>query len=276
MFNSGIFSPPGVNSGSYIQGSGTLNYIAKWTPDGSTLGDSQIFDNGTNITIDQPGLFSHQVGTIYSLSVTGNATFSYDGNYSQTIAGTFTSIISADATLSYEGNFLQGIDGTCNISIGSTYTYSVDGSASLTFGDDVAYLITGDFSVAVDQIIDFSATSTLTIKSVAGRIINGTFAASTSGAVSVDTDIAVPTYLGANVLISVSAKNTGATKAFSKVNLFLKADGSTSVNDLGTVSTFATSTATVTYPNTSTIRITVTGEAAENIDWVVDYKIVVR
>ena len=32
-------------------GSGTLNYVPKWTPDGATLGNSQIFDNGTNVGI---------------------------------------------------------------------------------------------------------------------------------------------------------------------------------------------------------------------------------
>lgn len=32
-------------------GSGTLNYVAKWTPSGSKLGNSQIFDNGTNIGV---------------------------------------------------------------------------------------------------------------------------------------------------------------------------------------------------------------------------------
>ena len=32
-------------------GSGTLNYIPKWTPNGSTLGLSQLYDNGTNVGI---------------------------------------------------------------------------------------------------------------------------------------------------------------------------------------------------------------------------------
>jgi hypothetical protein len=32
-------------------GSGTLNYIPKWTPNGTTLGNSLIFDNGTNVGI---------------------------------------------------------------------------------------------------------------------------------------------------------------------------------------------------------------------------------
>ena len=34
-----------------VDGSGTLNTIAKWTPDGNTLGDSHITDNGSTINI---------------------------------------------------------------------------------------------------------------------------------------------------------------------------------------------------------------------------------
>jgi hypothetical protein len=35
----------------FLTGSGTTNYVAKWTPSGSALGNSQIFDNGTNVGI---------------------------------------------------------------------------------------------------------------------------------------------------------------------------------------------------------------------------------
>jgi hypothetical protein len=34
-----------------VGGSGTTNYVAKWTPSGTVLGNSQIYDNGTNIGI---------------------------------------------------------------------------------------------------------------------------------------------------------------------------------------------------------------------------------
>lgn len=52
-----IFGGDGIYGGtrsagsSGPSGSGTLNYIAKWTPDGTTLGNSQIFDDGTNVGI---------------------------------------------------------------------------------------------------------------------------------------------------------------------------------------------------------------------------------
>jgi hypothetical protein len=35
----------------FLTGSGTTNYIAKWTPSGTVLGDSQIYDNGSNVGI---------------------------------------------------------------------------------------------------------------------------------------------------------------------------------------------------------------------------------
>ena len=41
-------------SGDIIDGSGTLNYLSKWTPDGNTLGNSTIYDNGTNVAIGTP------------------------------------------------------------------------------------------------------------------------------------------------------------------------------------------------------------------------------
>ena len=34
-----------------VDGSGTLNYVTKWTPDGNSLGNSTIFDNGSQVGI---------------------------------------------------------------------------------------------------------------------------------------------------------------------------------------------------------------------------------
>lgn len=48
-----------------IDGSGTLNYVTKWTPDGNTLGDSIIFDNGTQV-----GIGTESVST-FTLTVGG-------------------------------------------------------------------------------------------------------------------------------------------------------------------------------------------------------------
>jgi hypothetical protein len=45
-----VYNPPGGSAGAVI-GSGTLNYYAKWTPDGTTLGIGQTYDNGTNVAV---------------------------------------------------------------------------------------------------------------------------------------------------------------------------------------------------------------------------------
>jgi hypothetical protein len=47
----GVLSTSTAAIGSYLTGSGTTNYVPKWTPNGTTLGDSQIFDNGTRVGI---------------------------------------------------------------------------------------------------------------------------------------------------------------------------------------------------------------------------------
>lgn len=44
-------SPLSVIAGG-VDGSGTLNYVAKWTPDGNTLGNSLIQDNGSTTSIN--------------------------------------------------------------------------------------------------------------------------------------------------------------------------------------------------------------------------------
>lgn len=48
-----------------IKGGGTLNFIPKFTPDGVTLGDSLIFDNGTNVGVREisPSATLHVKGT---------------------------------------------------------------------------------------------------------------------------------------------------------------------------------------------------------------------
>lgn len=48
-----VFAQNGGSGGGGIVGSGTTNYIPKWTPDGFTLGNSQIFDNGTNVGVNE-------------------------------------------------------------------------------------------------------------------------------------------------------------------------------------------------------------------------------
>lgn len=52
MFNQGIYHQSTQMTGGFVGGSGTLNFVSKWTPNGVTIGNSQIFDNGTNVGIN--------------------------------------------------------------------------------------------------------------------------------------------------------------------------------------------------------------------------------
>ncbi|MGB0369498.1 MAG: hypothetical protein ACPGD8_08835, partial [Flavobacteriales bacterium] len=49
--NDGDLILTGIDPNSFLDGGGTLNHLAKWTPDGNSLGDSQVFDDGTNVGI---------------------------------------------------------------------------------------------------------------------------------------------------------------------------------------------------------------------------------
>lgn len=49
-----------------IHGSGTLNYLTKWTPNGTNVGNSVLYDNGTNVGLgtNNPQAQLHTTGTV--------------------------------------------------------------------------------------------------------------------------------------------------------------------------------------------------------------------
>jgi len=48
---SGNLTATNATTAGVVTGSGTLDYLSKWTPNGATLGNSQVYDNGTNVGI---------------------------------------------------------------------------------------------------------------------------------------------------------------------------------------------------------------------------------
>jgi hypothetical protein len=48
-----------------VSGSGTLNYLSKWSPNGTAVGNSQIFDDGTNMSI------AGAINPVYKLNMSG-------------------------------------------------------------------------------------------------------------------------------------------------------------------------------------------------------------
>ena len=91
-YNLGVDASGNVIETSLIEGSGTTNYVVKWTPDGSTLGNSQIFDNGTNVGVgtNQPDYKLDVDGQIRSTSSSFPVYF-LQRETSLTGDGTFTS-----------------------------------------------------------------------------------------------------------------------------------------------------------------------------------------
>ena len=54
-----------------VTGSGTLNYVPKWTPNGTNLGNSQIRDDGTRVSVGNPAFNDPNSMNIFSTSATG-------------------------------------------------------------------------------------------------------------------------------------------------------------------------------------------------------------
>lgn len=98
-YNLGVDASGNVIQTSLIEGSGTTNYVIKWTPDGNTLGNSQIFDNGTNVGVgtNQPDYKLDVDGQIRSTSSSFPVYF-LQRETSLTGDGTFTSPITGIAS----------------------------------------------------------------------------------------------------------------------------------------------------------------------------------
>lgn len=141
-----VYNPPGGAAGA-VTGSGTLNYVSKWTPDGSTLGDSQIFDNGTNVGVGTniPSSYfdiikAQNAATIVSISNSnaGNASragyyaASEDNNLSfQVYSSTLTNTYLRNNAVLYGGKRALRIIGDADGAGSGTITFGI-GSATST------------------------------------------------------------------------------------------------------------------------------------------------
>jgi hypothetical protein len=89
-------------------GSGTLNYVPKWTPSGIVLGNSQIFDNGTNVGIGTT-TNSEKLHVNGNLRLAANGSITTDGESLQIMRGVRADDNSYEWTGFYSGNTRQGI-----------------------------------------------------------------------------------------------------------------------------------------------------------------------
>lgn len=81
--------------GGTIGGSGTLNFISKFTPDGTTIGNSQGFDNGTNLGYNKISSF----GGKYHFAGTSDTTqFVVQANATQAVNNPLFKLLKSDGT----------------------------------------------------------------------------------------------------------------------------------------------------------------------------------
>ena len=103
-------------SGGVVGGSGTTNYLAKWTPNGSTLGNSMLQDNGTSMSVN--ATLTNTYGFYFSYSSGQSSIFgenSYAGaGDSIGVVGTASGIVNGT---NYGGLFNAGNNVALNIGV---------------------------------------------------------------------------------------------------------------------------------------------------------------
>ncbi len=105
--------------GGFVGGSGTLNFVSKWTPDGVTIGNSQIYDDASNIGINISSSLAaklHIKGAASTDATLSLKVQSLDGNNTLSFAnGGKTSIVGMSAGIGleirrvYSGNLLDAV-----------------------------------------------------------------------------------------------------------------------------------------------------------------------
>ena len=138
-------------------GSGTLNYLAKWTPSGTQLGNSQLFDDGTNVGIS--------VSPSYKLDVNGvvNAATGYRqggaaaaaGSYLRGNGSEFVSSAIQIGDLPGSGQITVNASGVgitvsgSPVALGGTVTITSNATASNTASTLVSRDASGNFSAGL-------------------------------------------------------------------------------------------------------------------------------
>jgi predicted heme/steroid binding protein len=122
-----------------INGSGTTNYHAKFTAS-NVLGNSLIFDNGTNIGIGTatPSAVLHVVGTILSSSSVTATSFVKSGGTSAQILVADGSVITAGTNITISGGTISASGGGSITGSGTT-NYLTKWTSSSAIGNSIIY-----------------------------------------------------------------------------------------------------------------------------------------
>jgi len=150
-----------------VTGTGTLNFLSKWTPNGTTLGNSQVFDDGTNVGIGTTSpLSKFHVSTTDATAIRSDVNFTtpvdlFSARQSNVFVGNNTDF----GVVSYSNNSgtlmpfwasaVAGVDSsnlTFNSGVAGFYKGNIAGEGVYGFASQDA-----DLSSAVTQPFGFSA-----------------------------------------------------------------------------------------------------------------------
>lgn len=120
-----------INEG--VQGSGTENYVVKWGAGGSTLENSQIFDNGTNV-----GIGTNTPSSDAKLHVNGRAAFRFPNN---SLVNIVLNETCGNVSQTGDWNFLAGYNAGSNLTSGrENFIFGYSAGLSLTTGDENCFV----------------------------------------------------------------------------------------------------------------------------------------
>lgn len=193
-------------------GSGTLNTIAKFTPDGTHIGNSQITDDGTNINATLGGNFTVVADTAVTISAAGDASDSVSitggGNVKLTLGGntdrTFllgrtSAQVQGDAsaqtlisTAGVSQSFITpNIKVTVTSDLTATPTVSTPGGIVRIAAAASTLTVTCTICTASTLIFVTVRTNDATLKSVVAVPGSGSFVLTGNAAATANTDIQV-------------------------------------------------------------------------------------
>ena len=125
---------PGVPAGS-----GTTNYLARWTPDGNTLGIGVTYDNGTNVGIGTTSPGTYKLAVAGSTAIGGNVEvldgLGGDRVLSLTANNGYFSIGDIDGL--GDQAFISGDSSSISISTNQTTTLHCDSNNRVGIGTDI-------------------------------------------------------------------------------------------------------------------------------------------
>ena len=216
-----------------VDGSGTANYVARWTPDTNSLGTGVLYDNGTNVgvgTTNPTSLFS--VGATSQFQVDSNGIIaSIDGvaHSIDDVGGNLTlnsnsSTISLNDSVTFASTTtLNGITYTWPGSQSANYVLQTNGSGTLSWVDANAAAASSNYWTQADgaiypknSTVDLlvGGTASTSAKFAVLNTLTGTPTASISGSsagfgLSMTGDGTIATTLNRNLLINPTGGNVG-------------------------------------------------------------------